>query len=159
MARCFGDAPVLMRTLANRQDLSRKYLHALLTVLKSAGLVRSVRGPGGGFVLTRPPAQIRLSEVLDAVEGPLSLVDCVADRRVCGRARRCAARRVWRELSGAMKDMLDTVTLEDIVAPEQKACSSWRGNKKRRKSHRKRGATVPSSSSTSCGPRTKGSQK
>ena len=62
LARSFGGAPVLMSAVAERQDLSRKYLHALLTTLKSAGLVRSVRGAGGGFLLARPPAEIRISE-------------------------------------------------------------------------------------------------
>jgi len=95
-ARGLGDGPLLMRAIAERQDLSRKHLHALLTSLKSAGLVRSVQGPGGGFVLTRPPpGQIRLSDVLHALEGPLSLVHCVADKRACDRANRCPARGVW----------------------------------------------------------------
>ena len=118
LAQGFGEAPVLMSTLAQRQGLSRKYLHALLTALKSAGLVRSLRGPGGGFVLKRAPAKIKLSEVLHAVEGPLSLVDCVADRRACHRSKRCPARRVWRDLSGAIEDVLGNVTLEDISGIE-----------------------------------------
>ena len=120
LARGFGRAPVLMSTVAERQGLSRKYLHALLTALKSAGLVRSVRGAGGGFVLARPPAEIKLSEVLRALEGPLSLVDCVADKRACDRSSRCPARRVWRELAGAVENVLDNVTLEDLVAPKSK---------------------------------------
>ncbi len=117
LARGFGEGPLLMSDIAERQGLSRKHLHALLTYLKSAGLVRSVRGPGGGFVLTRSPDQIRLSEVLRALEGPLSLVDCVADRRSCDRANRCAARGVWQKLSGAIEEVLDGVTLEDLVGP------------------------------------------
>ena len=130
LAQQFGEAPVLMSTLAQRQDLSRKYLHALLTALRSAGLVRSTRGPGGGFALARPPAQIKLSEVLHAVEGPLSLGECVADRRVCNRSKRCTARRVWQDLSGAIKDVLDNVTLEDMVAQEVKRCSGLAGKRK-----------------------------
>jgi len=119
-----------MSTLAQRQGLSRKYLHALLTVLKSAGLVRSLRGPGGGFVLARPPAQIKLSEILHAAEGPLSLVDCVADRRACDKSKRCPARRVWRNLSGAIEDMLDNVTLADMIASEVKTRSRLTGKRK-----------------------------
>ena len=70
LARGFGQDPLLMSTVAERQGLSRKYLHTLLTTLKTAGLVRSVRGAGGGFVLARPPAEIKLSEVITALEGP-----------------------------------------------------------------------------------------
>jgi len=112
----------LMSALAERQGLSRKYLHALLTALRSHDLVDSVRGPGGGFVLGRPPGKITLSEVLQAVEGPLSLVDCVADRGVCERASGCVARSVWQELSGAIENVLESVTLQDLIDPESEAC-------------------------------------
>ena len=115
LARGFGKGPVLMSTVADRQDLSRKHLHNLLTILKSAGLVRSVLGPGGGFALTRPPEQIQLGEILRALEGPLSLLPCVTDRRTCAKADTCAARQVWRELSGVIEETLDSITLEDVV--------------------------------------------
>ena len=130
LANRFGEQPVLMSTVAESQHLSRKYLHALLTPLRSAGLVQSVRGAHGGFVLARPPAQIKLSEVLRAVEGPLSLVDCVADPRVCDRSERCPSRRVWEALSGAVNDMLDHVTLEDMMAEEVKTCSGFKGERR-----------------------------
>ncbi len=129
LARGFGRAPVQMSTVAERQGLSRKYLHALLTALKAASLVRSVRGSGGGFVLARPPAEIKLSEVLRALEGPLSLVDCVADKRACDRSNHCPARRVWQELAGAVENVLDNVTLQDLVAPEKRKCSQPRQKK------------------------------
>ena len=130
LARQFGKAPLPMSTLAQRQGLSRKYLHALLTLLKAAGLVRSIRGPGGGFVLDRPPAQITFSEILHAAEGPLSLVDCVADRRACNKSKRCPARWVWRDLSGAIEDVLDNVTLADMAASKTRMCSRLEGTRK-----------------------------
>jgi len=110
--------PVRMSAVARRQALSRKYLHALLTTLKTAGLVRGVRGAGGGFVLARPPAEIKLSEILHALEGPLSLVDCVADERFCDRTNHCPARHVWLTLAGAINDVLERFTLADLVALE-----------------------------------------
>ena len=143
LARAFGQAPLLMSTVAERQGLSRKYLHALLTTLKSAGLVRSVRGTGGGFVLTRPPAEIRLSEVLRVLEGPFSLVDCVADKRVCNRVNRCPARDVWQELAGAVEGALHNVTLEDLAAPEGKSCSRPRKTGKGRRPPAKNGSSKP----------------
>ena len=132
LARCSGESPVLMSTLAEREDISRKYLHALLTALKSAGLVRSVRGAGGGFVLSKDPAETRLSEILRAVEGPLSLVDCVADRRACDRSNRCVARGVWQDLSDAIESMLDSITLEDLVARQGEGSSKRCRNRKAR---------------------------
>lgn len=124
LARCHGQSPVLMSDLAERESLSRKYLHTLLTALKKAELVRSVRGTGGGFLLTRAPSEIRLSEILHALEGPLSLVDCVGDERACGKANRCTARRFWAELSGTIESSLEKVTLEDLIASEGQACST-----------------------------------
>ena len=129
LARAFGQAPVLMSTVAERQGVSRKYLHTLLTALKAAGLVRSVRGAGGGFILTRPPEEISLSEILRVLEGPLSLVDCVADKRACDRSNHCPARRVWQELADAIKNVLDNVTLGDLAAPEKKKLSHPRQKK------------------------------
>jgi len=120
LAQRFGDGPVRLETLADRQDLSRKHLHALLSLLKKAGLVRSVRGPGGGFLLTRQPGQIGLGEVLQALEGPLALVHCVPDKRVCDKSTRCAARRVWQRLTDAIDDAFDEVTLEDMIDPGDK---------------------------------------
>ena len=119
-----------MSVIAERQDLSRKHLHSLLTSLKSAGLVRSIRGPGGGFVLTKVPGEIRLSAVLYALEGPLTLVHCVPDRRACDRVSRCAARKVWQRLTGAIEEVLEGATLQDLVGPEATAHSKRRGKKR-----------------------------
>jgi Rrf2 family cysteine metabolism transcriptional repressor len=123
LARCHGQSPVLMSSLAKREAVSRKYLHGLLTALKKAELVRSIRGPGGGFVLAREPSKIRLSQVLHALEGPLSLVDCVADRLSCSRVNSCTAHRVWEELSETIENALDGVTLEDLIESENQTCS------------------------------------
>ena len=110
---------MVMADLAKREGLSRKYLHTLLTGLKAAGLARSVRGAGGGFVLARDPSEIKLKEVLRALEGPLCLVDCVEDERACDRANGCTARGVWQELSGAIGNVLESLTLADVVATEK----------------------------------------
>lgn len=124
LARCHGQSPVLVSVLAEREALPRKYLHGLLTALKEAELVRSVRGPGGGFLLAQAPSEIRLSQIMHALEGPVSLVDCVTDKRACDRAKGCTARRVWTELSQTIENALEKVTLEDLIESENPACSS-----------------------------------
>lgn len=118
LARAYGEGPVLMSTLADREQLSRKYLHALLAALKAAGLVRSLRGVNGGFEISRPPDQIRLDEVLRAVEGPLSLVDCVATPAGCGRSEGCTARRIWQKVSTEIERVLNSVSLQDLLTLE-----------------------------------------
>jgi Rrf2 family protein len=119
LARCYNGPPVLASTLARRERLSLKYLQSLLAAMRSAGIVRSVRGVGGGFQLARPPLEIRLGEVLRAVEGPLSLVDCVTRAGACSRSKDCTARRVWQALSGTISETLDGVTLESLVEPSE----------------------------------------
>ena len=131
LARRYGEPPVLMSVLAERESLSRKYLHALLTALKEAGLVRSVRGAGGGFLLSRAPSEIRLNEILHALEGPLSLVDCVTDEGVCSKTERCTARRFWEGLSGTIEGALEKVTLEDLIESESQEFPEPKGERRR----------------------------
>jgi len=116
LALHYGGKPVLMRSIAENQGISRKYLHALLTSLKSAGFVRSVRGSGGGYLLAKAPANIRVDDVVQALEGSLSITDCVEDPKVCHRSSRCVTHELWQELSQAVARLLSAVTLEDLVA-------------------------------------------
>lgn len=119
LAQRFGEGPVLVRSIADRQDISSKYLHALLATLKSAKLVRSVRGSGGGYALSKSPDKIRLNEILEALEGPFSIVDCVLDPSVCDRSKSCATRDVWTDLSTAMEQKLATITLTELLAQQE----------------------------------------
>ena len=115
LADAYGGGPVLVRSIADNQGISSKYLHALLATLKSAGLVRSVRGSGGGYSLAKPPAEVRLNDIVAALEGPLTLVDCVSDDALCERSADCAARDVWVTVSEAIDDVLSGITLETLL--------------------------------------------
>ena len=116
LALRYGGKPVLMRDIAESQGISRKYLHALLTSLKSGGFVRSIRGSGGGYLLARTPAQIRVDEVVRALEGSLSITDCVEDPSTCPRSPRCVTHDLWQGVSAAVSTLLSAVTLEELVA-------------------------------------------
>ena len=109
------DRPILIGAIANRLGVSRKYLHALLTSLKAAGLARSVRGSGGGYCLAREPRQITVAEVLRALEGSLVLRDCVQDPTACERSPDCDTRRLWMVLGQAIEARLAGITLQDMV--------------------------------------------
>ena len=114
--------PVMMSDIAKRQELSKKYLHALLTPLKSAGLIRSTRGAKGGYSLAKSPVEITLSDILTALEGKLNIVDCVMSPTDCGRKENCPAREVWLDLNRIVDVKLRSVTLAQIVAePETEA--------------------------------------
>jgi Rrf2 family protein len=116
LARNHGNGPLLMQAIAERQGLSRKYLHALLTSLRGAGFVRSVRGSGGGYVLARAPAEIKVSEVVQTLEGAITFADCVRDTSTCERSRKCVGHELWREMSRAVERYLQGITLADLVA-------------------------------------------
>ncbi|MBE9477737.1 MAG: Rrf2 family transcriptional regulator [Chloroflexi bacterium] len=110
-----GGGPTLIKDISERQQISRLYLEQLFTRLKAAGLVRSVRGPRGGFMLTRPPREIRFSDIVQAMEGSMAPVECVDDTMLCSRADSCVTRRVWAEVKEAMDEVLTATTLEDLV--------------------------------------------
>lgn len=115
LAASHGKGPVLVRSIAERQEISSKYLHALLATLKSAKLVRSVRGSGGGYTLAKAPGEIFVKDILEALEGPIAVVDCVADEDLCTRAGKCATRDLWTDLSKALEDKLTGFTLEELT--------------------------------------------
>ena len=80
-----GATPLQTKVIAASQDISVKYLEQLMTILRSAGLVRSIRGSKGGYMLAKSPNQIKLSDVFDCLEGHVTTVECVEDRSFCER--------------------------------------------------------------------------
>jgi Rrf2 family protein len=115
LARHYHDGLVLVKDTARREGISERYLEHLFLSLKTAGLVKSLRGAHGGFTLSRPPSEIKLIEVMQACEGSLVLVECVADASVCPRSSQCVARDIWRELKRAMDGVLSSLTLQDLI--------------------------------------------
>ena len=107
--------PVLLRDVARRQEISTMYLEHLITPLISAGIIRSTRGAKGGVWLARPPADVKLTDVVRLLEGSMAPVECVDDPNYCPRHASCVTREVWTELKLAMTKVLDRTTLEDLV--------------------------------------------
>jgi len=115
LALRFEEGLISTRRIAASQEVSRKYLEHLLALLRSASLVRSVRGAQGGHALTRHPSQINLREVWDALEGPESFVACVACPEVCDSTETCATREMWAQMYAACMGLLESTTLEDLA--------------------------------------------
>ena len=107
--------PVFLSDIAKRQEISDKYLEQIATQLQRAGLVRTIRGRKGGYLLNKPPGQIRLSEIIAVLEGPICLVDCVKEPGTCSKSNACSTRDIWTELSDRIEEVLAGYTLEDIV--------------------------------------------
>jgi len=110
-----GEGLVLLKDVARRQEISLAYLEHLITPLVAAGLVKSTRGTRGGVLLLKPPADIRLSEVVQVLEGPIAPVDCVNNPALCHRSAFCVTRDIWVEMKEAMSQVLDSTTLQDLV--------------------------------------------
>lgn len=121
LADCQRSSPVLLDSVARKQGISRKYLDAIFARLKTAGLVTSSRGAGGGFRMARTPSEITLLDVYTGLEGPVVLVDCKSEDRHCGREETCPTSDVWTGLSRLMGEYMSSVTVEQLLMNKRRA--------------------------------------
>lgn len=115
LALHYGNGPVLLKDIAERQEISEKYLGQLSAPLKAAGLINAARGAHGGHMLAKEPSKITLKEVIQCLEGPLSLSECIDAPGVCRRVNSCVTRDILEEVSEKMIEALDSSTLQDMV--------------------------------------------
>jgi Rrf2 family iron-sulfur cluster assembly transcriptional regulator len=117
LAAALDDKPVSISQIAGKENLSPEFLEQIFFKLKRAGLIRSVRGPKGGFILNRDPGTITLKTVLDAVGEPLSPAPCAdGATEPCPRQDGCSVAPVWQEFYRVMERHLEGISLEDILA-------------------------------------------
>jgi Rrf2 family protein len=119
LARHYGEGPVLLKDVARKQAISLQYLERLMAPLAAAGLIRSTRGVGGGVWLARAPGDVRLSQVVEAMEGPIKPVDCVQNPETCERSQLCASRDLWSEVQHAIFKVLDGITLAELLRRQE----------------------------------------
>ena len=115
-----GEEPVLLRDIAQREQISLRYLEHLITPLIAAGIVLSTRGPRGGVSLAKPPEEIRLSKVIQLLEGSIAPAECVNNPEICPRSELCVTRDIWGELKKAMNGVLESTTLQDLVERQKR---------------------------------------
>ena len=112
--------PVRIKDVSARQEISDKYLEQVVAMLNKAGFVRSIRGPQGGYVLTRDPKDYTMGQILRLTEGDMVPVACLADEvNQCDRADSCVTLHFWKRLDDAISDVIDHTTLADLVEDEQ----------------------------------------
>jgi len=116
LARHYQEGSVSLAEIARAEGLSEKYLESLFAALRSAGLVRSQRGARGGYVLARPPEEVRLREVFDVLEGPEPYAPCTGDPGACPRRDHCATQHVWAKMYDASMQVLESTTLAELAA-------------------------------------------
>ena len=107
--------PIRIKDVAERQGISDKYLEQIISVLNKAGYVKSVRGPLGGYTLKKRPEDYTVGMILRLTEGSLAPVSCVEDMEECERQNGCVTFPLWKKISDAINDVVDTVTLKDLV--------------------------------------------
>jgi Rrf2 family protein len=120
LASNYGQGPLSMSAISRRQDIPVKYLEQLIIPLKKQGLIESVRGPKGGHMLTRPPSEISVWEVVNLLETRVLLLDCLSDPSVCEHVEECLIRPVWGKAYEAMKRIFEDTTLEDILRHQER---------------------------------------
>ena len=112
----YGQGPVYLKEIARSEDISEKYLSQIIIPMKNAGLVRSFRGAHGGYVLSRPPAEITVKDIVSVFEGDFELLECVSKPEACTRTPVCVTQDLWRQLGSHIDGMLSGISLETLVA-------------------------------------------
>lgn len=109
--------PVRVKEIAQRQEISEKYMEQIISILNKAGFVRSIRGPQGGYFLAKKPEDYTVGSILRLTEGSMVPVDCMEyEESGCPRQENCVTWLLWKKLDDAIKGVIDTVTLADLVA-------------------------------------------
>ncbi len=116
VARYGAVRPVSLGEISVRQDISLAYLEQLFMKLRRKGIVRSVRGPGGGYVLSRDPGEVTIGEIMSAVDEPIKMTRCAGEGTIgCVAARRCTTHNLWAALGDHIGDFLNATTLSDVL--------------------------------------------
>jgi Rrf2 family protein len=121
MAKHYGNGPLQLGTIAKRQSISVKYLEQIIRPLKQADYIASFRGSKGGHVLTKPPSQITVGEIVALLEGGANIASCIEHPDKCDRVDICLTRHVWSEASKAMFDRLKKITFADLIDKTRQA--------------------------------------
>lgn len=114
LALNYGTAPVSIKTISKRQNISEYYLEQLFSPLRKADLIKSIRGAQGGYVLNREPKDIKISDIINVLEGPIEVSDCV-DGSSCDNLQYCATRILWKKIQDSIDSVIKSITLQDIV--------------------------------------------
>ncbi|NLP29350.1 MAG: Rrf2 family transcriptional regulator [Clostridia bacterium] len=110
----YGDDPISIKSISDRQGISEYYLEQLFGPLRKAGIIKSIRGAQGGYILNRSPEQITVAEIIQVLEGPIEISDCI-EGVACSNEDYCATRLLWEKIKNSIDSVLDSTTLNDIV--------------------------------------------
>ena len=115
LARHYEKGPVQLGDISKTEEISEKYLGQIVIQLKSSGLINSVRGAQGGYLLARNPQSITVLDIVQCLEGEIKIIDCLEDKPNCVRNSKCASYEVWRVLNDNIIETLKKYTLIDLI--------------------------------------------
>jgi len=124
MAQNHGQGAIQLGEIANRQNISLKYLEQIIRPLKKADYIQSFRGAKGGHMLSKPPEEITVGEIVAVLEGGDTLIHCDKDPEDCERVDSCLTRYLWKEAAAAMFQRLSTITFADLLGLEKDVCKN-----------------------------------
>jgi Rrf2 family protein len=110
-----GKGSIFLKEIAKNIDVSEKYLSQIIIPLKGKGLINTYGGAHSGYILSRPPSEIKLKEIVEILEGDLNLIDCVNNLSVCNKVDTCVTRDIWTKLGEKISEVLNSFTLDDLV--------------------------------------------
>lgn len=110
----YSKNPVSIKTISQRQNISEYYLEQLFSPLRKAGLIRSIRGAQGGYILNRDPKDIKISDIMIVLEGPIEIAECI-ETNECNNIDCCATRLLWAKIKNSIDEVMNSITLQDIV--------------------------------------------
>ncbi|HYA31445.1 MAG TPA: Rrf2 family transcriptional regulator [Thermodesulfovibrionales bacterium] len=118
IARGYPRSPVTIKEISETQEVSVAYLEQILNKLRRAGLIRSVKGPGGGYLLVERPQDVTIASILKELEGPVAITSCLDPEEGCSRVEGCVTHLLWRSLGAKIEAFLETITLKDLLETE-----------------------------------------
>ena len=124
LALRYGEGPVSLKSVAQSQGLSENYLEQLMVPLRREGLVKSIRGAQGGYMLARAPEEITIGAIITTVEGPIAVVDCLladaeAEEQLCDKACACVTRGIWEKVCNSISGVLNNITLRTLLENDE----------------------------------------
>jgi len=121
---------IILKTVSEEEGISIRYLEQIIIPLKINRLVKSIRGAGGGYILARKPTEIHICDILHALEGSCSLVECIEDETFCDKIKTCGTHEIWKEATRLLRSYFDNLTLQDVLElGEKKASAAKKKNK------------------------------
>lgn len=111
----YNSGPVTIKEISRKQDVSVAYLEQILNQLRKAGIIKSVKGPGGGYILDKEPGSISIGTILRELEGPVAITSCLDPKEGCIRVEGCVTHLLWKSLGEKIEAFLDNMTLQDLI--------------------------------------------